>query len=143
MKKLVIFLSLFISFNVFSETKSTMGIPHSAMNFKYMSYDGQVILNCKHTEINEWYDWEVYCGPNREKVFSVHLALSKYQRDVIPKNSYELLYWLTDRTDSRDLKGYGSTVWVHLREPSQFYQIKASVSVDNDTAGLYLTLNQF
>lgn len=142
MKKLLLFLIL-ASTSVLAETKSIEKIPHNAMKFQYMSFDGETILNCKHNKINEWYDWEVYCGPNREKVYSVHLALSLYKRNVIPKNSYELLYWVTDRTSKNGLQSYGTTVWVHLQEPSPFYRIQASVSVENDIAGLYLTINQF
>lgn len=133
--KLFLMILLF-SFNAFSK----LLIPHEAISFKYQSFDGSVVYNCKHVEINEWFDWDVYCGENLEKKYSVHLLLHYYERENAPKSSYELMYWITD---SKTKKGTSVTTWVHLEEKSKFYKIESGLSVDDDTAGLYLTLNRF
>jgi hypothetical protein len=116
-------------------------IPHHAFSFKYKSFDGQVNLNCKHVEINEWYDWKVYCGQNQERVFHVHLKVSKLSRSRVPHTSYEVLYWITEKNN--DNRGGGTTMWFHIQEKANFHEISMSQSVDNDTAGLYLKIKPY
>lgn len=137
---LCLFTTTFVSAK---ETKIQKQIPHEALKFRYQTHDGQVWLNCKHNPINEWYDWTVYCGDNSEKKFVVHLALSLYQRPMIPKNSYELLYWVTDQTDNRNSRNHGTTIWAHFKEPTDFHEFFVSLGVEDDNAALYLTLKPF
>jgi hypothetical protein len=118
----------------FSFAKS-VEIQAKKLTFKYMGFDGGEILNCSHKEINEWGDFNVDCG---RKNFAVHLKVSKYTRLVIPKVSFETLFWVTDRSDN--YKGTGTTVWHHLNEETNLNSIVISQSTDNDTAGLYLTI---
>jgi len=118
-------------------------IPHSALTFRYLSMDGQTIYKCKHTEQNEWSDWKVYCGPNQKKQFSVHLMVNKYTRTRIPHNSYEIAYWLTNRSNPRNLDLTSQTTWFHLKDASNFHEISLSQSTENDLAGLYLTIKPY
>lgn len=144
MKRLLFILCLFMATIAFGqENKMQKQIPHEALKFRYQTHDGQIWLDCKHNPINEWYDWTVYCGEKSEKVFTVHLALSLYQRQVIPKNSYELLYWIVDNSDNRNSKNHGTTIWAHFKEPADFHEFFVSLGVEDDTAALYLTLKQF
>lgn len=134
MKALLLTLALLFSSQLYAQD----WIKKENLSFKYKSFDGQVNKNCKHYKINEWYDWKVLCGDNKDKVFSVHLKVTQHRRTRTPKSLYEVLYWITDRTDS--YKGTGTTVWFHLNEETSLNKISVSQSTDNDTAGLYLDI---
>lgn len=133
MKLLVLLITL--SSLTFAKTK--FKLPSEVLDFKYQSFDGQIVYKCNHKEINEWGDWEVICGDKSQKIFSVHLLVNKYTRPRLPRVSFEILYWITDR---KTMEAAGATTWLHLRNESDLYAINASQSTAEDTAGLYLNI---
>lgn len=126
---------LLLSFHTFSQDK--ISLPEELLSFTYQSFDGQIVLKCKHKVINEWGDWDVKCGEKDEKIFSVHLLVNKYTRPRLPRNSFEILYWITDR---KTMEAAGATTWLHLNDETSLHSINASQSTQSDTAGLYLTI---
>jgi hypothetical protein len=127
---------------LFSQTIQAK-IPHSALKFQYMSFEGDEVLNCKHNTIDEFeIDYDVFCGDSAQKKFRVHLALSRFERNSIPQNTYELLYWVTDY-QTNPITNNGSSLWLNLREKTNFEGLTISQSVSKDTAGLYLTITAF
>lgn len=107
----------------------------SRLVFTYQSFSGDTYIRCSHQRA-PWMGWNVTCD---HKKFYVHLVLSRYIRPVVPKASYELLYWVTDR--NLDIPHtVGSTTWFHLKEFSDLHEIYVSQSIERDTAGLYLRI---
>lgn len=126
----------------FASLPSPMTLDPEKIEFRYMSFDGQITMNCRHDIENDLsHDWYVSCKSDEgySKVYRVHLKVSKYTRTRLPKNSYEVLYWVTDRTP-RVPVGTGTTVWFHFNDNTDLSGISLSQSVDEDTAGLYLTI---
>ena len=115
-------------------------LSHGDISFKYKSFDGQIYYNCKHNKINQWGDWKVYCGENLEKKFSARVALRKYTRPRLPKTSFEVLFWITNKSTS-SYEGTGTTFWFHLKDVADYQEVSVSQATDNDTAGLYLTID--
>lgn len=105
------------------------------IRFKYASFDGQIVHQCTHKKINEWYDWEVNCA---DKVFSAHISLKKHFYEIQPKTIYEIMFWITNKTNPTKLDGTGSTIWVELNKQSDYSKITVSQSTEADTAGLFL-----
>ncbi len=97
-------------------------------------------FSCTHVVENEAaQDWRVVCGAKR---YTVHLWVTAYPHaSGAAKVSYEVLYWLTDWTDTSHPIGNGTTFWFHLKEKSALAGLDVRLSVDNDNAGLYLNLN--
>ncbi|NCN27335.1 hypothetical protein GW915_07145 [bacterium] len=111
------------------------------LKFEYRSFDGGFSHPCRHKQENEFgMDWAVECGPDFSRKFGVHLKLSAYPHKTPPRLSYELLYWVADRNNSSS--DVGSTTWFHLEEHSPLHSVQVSQSVDNDLAGLYLTISK-
>ena len=113
------------------------------LSFNYISYEeiqgSPQQVKCTHAIENELsQDWVVTCG---SKHYSVHLWLSEYHKAQIPKASFELLYWVSDRSVARETKDTGTTLWFNFKEPSDLHSISAKQGVDNDTAGLYLDIS--
>lgn len=132
---------------------SGQGIPFPSHNFRiskdqirffYQSFDGQTTYACEHQIENELgQDWSVICrdeAGKRRKEYGVHLWLKAVRRTRQPKLSYELLYWVTDRTGPQVRKYSGTTIWFHLNETSKINRIEAGMSVENDFARLQLEL---
>src|SRR3989338_9084679 len=93
----ILILILIFSTSVFA--KDRIEFSSENLSFKYMSFEGDEVLSCKHKYTDEFhYDLDVECGENKTKKFRVHLSLKRYERPMEPKNTYELLYWVTDFT---------------------------------------------
>jgi hypothetical protein len=118
-------------------------ITPSMLQFTYQTSDGSVSQDC--TEIladAASQDWNVTCGA---KKYIVHLWVTVYDRPVLPKQSYEILYWVTDLSASPSQQGAqqaeSTTVWFHFREPSDLYQLQVSLGLENDSAELQLVID--
>lgn len=129
------FIIMLLSLTAFAKTQ--IKLPEEFLTFKYQSFDGQINLKCTHKAINEWGDWNVLCGDKQEKNFSVHLIVHKYSRPRLPKTSYEILYWITNR---ETMEAAGATTWLHLNDETSLHSINTSQSTQSDTAGLYLDI---
>ena len=116
-------------------------ITPAMLQFNYMTFDSGISLDCTQVLSNpDTQDWDVTCGKGTEtRKYTVHLWVTEYDRPVLPKQSFEVLYWVTDMTSAQPVSN-GTTFWLHFREPSDLYQIQARVSLDQDTAGLYLVV---
>lgn len=109
------------------------------LRFNYRPFEEGEALACRHKiKDSQAQDWDVLCGEGKKYV--VHLWVTAYTRDVRPRVSYEILYWVTDVSRPDRSSGSGATTWVHLQDPSALDAIETRQSVDNDTAGLYLEL---
>jgi len=110
------------------------------IRFTYAPWEGGQWLKCRH-ELDDpaAQDWSVVCGDN-EKIYRVHLWLKLYTRPVRPQASYELLFWVTDRTQPRRIVNVGHTTWFHMKDPASLDRISTREAVDNDTGGLYLDM---
>ncbi|MFZ4715584.1 MAG: hypothetical protein ACOYL6_17805 [Bacteriovoracaceae bacterium] len=124
-------------------TSSAYAIESEQMNFKYMNYEGDMILHCKHFAIDEYkFDWDLTCKNETGsffKKFRAHVALSKYGHPTPPLSTYEVLYWVTDLTNNQTY-GTGTSLWFNFNNDADFHSLTISQSVDNDTAGLYLDI---
>ncbi len=113
------------------------------LTFRYQQYDGETSLGCVEYLANpDSQDWDVKCADATGAVvkhYVVHLWVTVYHRTVEPKTSYEVLYWITDFSRATPV-GAGTTVWFHVRDESQLSGIDVSQSVEDDTAGLYLSI---
>lgn len=113
------------------------------LSAKYQSYDGQIIYDCdvkKAHDIAPIYD--VYCFDNNDiqkKKFSVVISVSRYTRPRQPANSVELMFRVSDYSQTPAIHS-GSTHWVHLKEDSPLHSLSLSQSVENDNAGLYISI---
>ena len=132
MKSLVLTFIMTLSFSAMAQSHK--------YKFIYKSFDGQIIKNCTYKPINEWYDYEVKCD---EKVFSVHLLVRSYTRQLTPKTTIEVLYWINNKTVPNRIEGSGSSIWFDLTEKTAFEAITVSQSTDQDTAGLYLYIKPY
>jgi hypothetical protein len=116
-----------------------------SLTFVYQDYSGETRFRCQQRLENELsQDWIVECHNEIgevKKAYRVHLWVTRYERKVQPKVSFEILYWLTDLLKMSVAKtSTGSTTWVNLKEPSDLHSLSLSQSVDLDTAGLYLDI---
>ncbi len=126
---------------IFSTT--VYAIDGEKMNFTYQSYEGDLNMKCKHFPIDEFkIDWDVTCKDNKGyyKLFRAHVRLAKYTRPVIPMSTYEVLYWVTDRTVSNNPVGSSSSLWFNFKNDAEFHGLTISQAVDKETAGLYLDI---
>lgn len=113
------------------------------LKFTYQSHDGEISLKCTHAlEDAMSQDWLVTCSDaekEMQRTYRVHLWVTAYERQVQPKLSLEILYWVTDITRETPV-GSSSTIWFHLNDPSSLNSIQISQGVENDTAGLWLEI---
>jgi hypothetical protein len=139
------FVGLFLSFYSAGSAWAQNGnlqVTPQMLRFQYATSDGQITLDCKPSLENaESQDWSVICGTGQDvRKYRVHLWVTMYERPVLPKQSYEVLYWVTDLNGSKAIDS-GTTVWFNFKEPADLYTLSVNVSLDQDTAGLYLDLN--
>lgn len=127
-----------LSFNIFAQLDETK------MKFTYRSYDGQTNYVCDHKLVNDLaHIWDLYCFDENnqlKKKFSATVWVSKYSRDRSPENTYELIYRVTQRISSTQIKHTGSTNWINLEKNSPLASLTLSQSIEDDTAGLYLEI---
>ena len=111
------------------------------LRFQYLTVDGGTTLDCTpKLQDPDAQDWAVTCGSGTDtRKYVVHLWLTEYDRLVLPKQSFELLYWVTDMTAAQPVYN-STTIWYHFREPSDLYEIEARISLEQDTAELSLEI---
>ena len=119
----------------------------SALTFRYTTFDAGSDYACKHfLQDADTQDWDVQCFDTKgivKKHYTVHLWISLYNHPTPPQTSLEILYWLTDLSVPNAAQGSGATTWVNLNprlDASAINGLQLSQSVDSDTAGLYLTI---
>jgi hypothetical protein len=131
--KVLFFTLIMISFNAFSQTN---------MRFQYKSYDGQISYECDHKKAHDvapFYD--IFCFDQNDvlkKTFFVVASISQVNRSVEPQSSIEINYRVTEKKPH--LFSSGSTHWIHLSEQSPLHSFQLSQSVEDDQAGLYLSI---
>lgn len=114
---------------------------------KQMTFEWQSNLEpwptsaCKHAEDpNENpFDWIVECdGEAGRRKFRAHVALSRYAQTSSGKNSYELLYWVTDLGVSPPQQ-HSVTQWIHHKNGGDpIVEIDTALGVDDDRSALRL-----
>jgi len=112
------------------------------IKFVHQPMQGQNDLTCTHKLINELsQDWEVLCKDKADKVkrsYSVHLWVSRYGHSNGPKVSFEVLFWVDDKTMPKDIKTLGTTTWFHLTEDTSLHALQLNQIVDNGLSSLEL-----
>ncbi len=119
---------------------SAKEIHEDDVTFSYMSNDGSIELKCAHVydQPDAW-DWDVWCGKgtNMLKMYRVHFLLRQYVSRTANKSGYEVLYWVTDR--SQKTPAFNSTTqWLVFNGQTDPDELSFSQGVENDYA--YLTL---
>ncbi len=114
------------------------------LKFVHQPMQGQNDLTCEHKLVNALsQDWDVVCKDKNGKVgrsYSVHLWVSRYGHASGPKVSFEVLYWIDDRTQPKDIKSLGATTWFHLNEETSLHSLQLNQIVDNGLSSLELEI---
>jgi hypothetical protein len=137
-------LGLALGFVLPSATIARGAVPAAGqLRFRYIPFEHGEILPCRHELLDEASrDWAVKCSDEQGrglKQFTVHLWVTRLERTREPRLSYEVLYWITDRTRPNAPRGSSSTIWFHFRDPSELHSLELGQGVSDETAGLYLT----
>ncbi len=132
---------LVVSMNGFAaEFGANLKITAENLKFNLQPVQGAVELKCEHRLVNEAaQDWEVLCKDSGGKVknkYSAHLWVSRYSHNAGPKVSFEVLYWIDDRSAPKDPKSVGSTTWFHMNEDTSLHSLQINQFVDNGQASL-------
>lgn len=141
--KLICFFLLFVSAIAHAKPIPKSLTPEQ-VKFSYKSFEGDKDLKCFHEYADEFkFDWNVTCKDQSTffKLFRVHLSLSQYSHPTAPQTTYEVLYWVTDKTTNQ-VYGNGSSLWLNTKNKSEFHSLTMGQSVDADTAGLYLEITE-
>ena len=137
MKNLLCLAILLVSSVCLADSNFT--ITAKMLQFTYTSDDGSVSQDCTPTLANaDTQDWNVVCGTRK---YLVHLWVTIYDRPVLPKESYEVLYWITDLNAAPAQQGASTTVWFHFREPTDLYMLQLSLGIEGDAAELQLSID--
>ena len=148
MKSLVLLLatlSLMASHLAFAES-GELKITADMLQLDYAQSEGAVSLDCTPTlEDAQSQDWIVQCGEgarSETRRYRVHLWVTLYERATTPRQSYEVLYWITDLSPGATPAASASstTIWFNFEDPAKFTQIDLRLGVENDTAGLHLVI---
>lgn len=143
MRKLIALLALATVSPAFADDLPGLNfkIDASMLDFTYQPNESAG-LPCKHTLVNPAsQDWDVICQSADGKEshrYGVHLWVTTYPRDVEPKVSYEVLYWVDDRSEKSS--SHGSTIWFHLKDQSAIQKIEVGQFVDNGSSSLDMDL---
>ena len=99
--------------------------------------------DCEHAkDPNENpFDWVVQCkGEAGNTKFRVHVALTRYPATNSGKNSYELLYWVTDLGGAAPTQ-HSVTQWIHHRDGTDpVTEYRTGLGVRDDMASLTLVV---
>ena len=144
MKTTLSLLGILFSSFAFAESGNLKVTPEM-LQFDYASIDGSMTLDCKPTlEDPLSQDWIVQCGNAATEIrkYRVHLWVTLYERAVTPKQSYEVLYWLTDLSPgvSAQASASSTTIWFNFENTTSLTQIDLRLGVENDAASLHMTL---
>lgn len=100
---------------------------------------------CTHFSAEQSYDWNVTCDLNGTiKTYLVHLALDFYPFSQFVKSAYELLYWITDRSNPSSPKFSSTSMWIHssLEDPrANLFEVGLGVDEDHATLKLSFPIN--
>ena len=124
----------------------SMELEADQLTFTYQNASGKPRYECWHeVENRRSHDWLVKCGPsqkNIQKKYSVHLLVNTYLNHQKPEMSHEVLFWVTDRSDSeKKVRPFsGTTTTFRFEKQSPLYQIHMNQSVENDLARLNVTM---
>lgn len=133
-----------ISFGYSSPTP--FEITEKSIEFTYTDFDGSIYIECSHRHLKDL-DWEVKCADQTYfKKFNVHLGLREIKRPEHPTRphySVEVMYWVTSPETKPGKKpdSAGVTLWYHLEKMSPLVALSASMSVEEDSALLFVRLN--
>ena len=101
------------------------------LQFTYEAVDGSFSQDCTQILQNaDSQDWAVTCGSRK---YLVHLWVTVYPSATVPKQNYEILYWVTDYNVAPELQGASTTIWFHFREPSDLYKLELSLGLENSS----------
>ncbi len=113
------------------------------MKFEYQDFEGTTRYKCSHSLENALsQDFLVDCHDELGAVkrrYRVHLWVTAYHRQISPKLSFEILYWLSDLSNNV-VEGSGTTTWVNLKDAANLHSLYLSQSVDKNSAGLNLEI---
>lgn len=141
--KALLALALFSSVG-YADFGTNLQIKAENLKFTLQPVQGAVDTVCTHTLSNAAsQDWEVLCkdsnGTVRNK-YMVHLWVSRYGHASGPKVSFEVLYWVDDRSKANDIKSVGTTVWFHLKEETSIHSLQLNQFVDNGSSALEIEI---
>ncbi len=118
---MLMFLSTAMLSSVFSsaalskeEGGTKFALEHDQLTFNYQELNSPWSnYSCKHEEDGP-VDWKVYClVDGKVAQFGVHLLVNRYERTHYGLGSYEVLYWVTDRTMPNRRDYDSTTLWIH------------------------------
>lgn len=143
--KILFLILIFFSTQVIAKSKPVQkSLTPEQLKFSYKTFEGDKDLKCFHEYADEFkFDWNVTCKDQNTfyKIFRVHLSLKQYSHPTPPNSTFEVLYWVTDRTTNH-VYGNGTSFWLNTKNKSEFHSLTMGQSVDSDTAGLYLEITE-
>jgi hypothetical protein len=98
---------------------------------------------CTHVKANEFLDWDVTCQFQGTKhTYQVHLGVARYGKTRFGLSAYEILYWIVDATNARDLRWGSQTSWLHAKDAETTATVlELAQGVENDASSLRLTIS--
>lgn len=119
-----------------------LALPPEAVQFRYVSSDGDFQLDCKHYESAAPHGFRVVCGAGtvHQREYAVHLIVRGFRRAQVPRVSYEILYWITDRNVPIQRAFSSGTSWIRFNDASDAHSMTLTQSVENDYASLWVDI---
>jgi hypothetical protein len=109
-------------------------ITNSNLHFEFSSQDGELTYPCTQAFLPDSRDFSIHCVRAADIWdFIVHLRLFRHDREVSPKMSYELLFWVNDERLQNGNPGeyIGTTLWFRFAEPSPLLSLEAGQDIEN------------
>jgi len=142
MSKIFFAFTLFLSTILLANSlPQSLSLESRGIAFEYTTMEGSTgLIPCKHSKTSSPYDLDVECMVGKEvHRYSVHLLLNFYTHQSEQKSSYELLYWVTDYTQSKPVYSSSST-WIHNKTlVPQLDKLEVSQGIEQDQAYLKFT----
>ena len=139
-----LFALAFLSSAVYADFGTNLQIKAENLKFRLQPVQGAMDTKCTHTLTNAAsQDWEVVCKNSEGAVknkYAVHLWVSRYGHASGPKVSFEVLYWVDDRSKANDIKSVGTTVWFHLNEDTSIHSLQLNQFVENGASALEMEI---
>jgi hypothetical protein len=130
--------------NAKEESGTKYKFSHGQLKFNYQELNSPwASYSCKHEEDGP-VDWKVYCLIDQGKVvkFAVHLIVNFYQKSTYGNSAYEVLYWVTDRTEPNRRTYDSTTMWIHNTEAkNRATRFEIGQGVLNDMVSLRLEIS--
>jgi hypothetical protein len=120
----------------FTRQEKVLGFDPFDLKLTYEDYEGSFNHPCK-AEIaypDNPYDFKVKCynGEKLIRSFSLHLAITRYERAQTPRTQYEILFWVN---------GEGATSWLRFNELTKMQHFTSSQSIAREAATLRMKLD--